>query len=61
MHEKAEYVNDIAEAAISGTVDFDSLNSLSDIDIVKRISSLRGVGAWTAEMILIFHSAVLMC
>ncbi|WP_425801028.1 DNA-3-methyladenine glycosylase family protein [Desulfitobacterium sp. Sab5] len=51
---KAEYIQGIAEAAISGTVDFKTLSSLSDEEIIKKLSSLRGVGVWTAEMLLIF-------
>lgn len=51
---KAEYVKGIAEAAISGEVDFKSLHTLTDEEIIKKLSSLRGVGVWTAEMLLIF-------
>jgi len=51
---KAGYIKGIAEAAISGEVDFGALDALSDEDIIKRLSSLRGVGVWTAEMLLIF-------
>lgn len=51
---KAEYIQGIAEAAISGTVDFKNLSVLSDEEIIKELSSLRGVGVWTAEMLLIF-------
>lgn len=39
---KAEYIQGIAEAAISGTVDFKTLSSLSDEEIIKKLSSLRG-------------------
>jgi 3-methyladenine DNA glycosylase/8-oxoguanine DNA glycosylase len=51
---KAEYIKGIAEAAISGEVDFSKLHVLSDEEIIKRLSSLHGVGVWTAEMLLIF-------
>lgn len=52
---KADYIKGIADAALSGTIDFDSLHKLSDIDVTKKLTSLRGVGQWTAEMLLI-HS-----
>lgn len=51
---KAEYIKGIADAAMSGQVDFNTLNTLPDEEIIKKLSSLRGVGVWTAEMLLIF-------
>ncbi len=51
---KAGYIKGIAESAISGQVDFNSLHILSDEEIIKKLSSLHGVGVWTAEMLLIF-------
>lgn len=51
---KAEYILGIAEAAVTGIVDFKTLSILSDEEIIKKLSSLRGVGVWTAEMLLIF-------
>lgn len=51
---KAGYIKNIAEASISGEVDFNILSTLSDEEIIKKLSSLHGVGIWTAEMLLIF-------
>ncbi|MFZ5643613.1 MAG: DNA-3-methyladenine glycosylase family protein [Bacillota bacterium] len=51
---KAGYIKGIADAAISGKVDFKSLNTLTDDEIIKKLSSLHGVGVWTVEMLLIF-------
>lgn len=51
---KAEYIKGIAEAALSGAVDFAVLAGLPDAEVVRRLSALRGVGVWTAEMLLIF-------
>jgi len=51
---KAGYIKGIAEAAISGEVDFDLLHTMIDEEIIKKLSSLHGVGEWTAEMLLIF-------
>ena len=51
---KASYIKGIAEAAISGSVDFKTLHTLSDEEIIIKLSSLHGVGVWTAEMLLIF-------
>lgn len=51
---KAGYIKGIAEAAISGTVDFKTLHTLADEEIITKVSSLHGVGVWTVEMLLIF-------
>ena len=51
---KAGYIKGIADAAVSGTVDFKTLHTLTDEEIILKLSSLRGVGVWTAEMLLIF-------
>ncbi|MCX6651379.1 MAG: DNA-3-methyladenine glycosylase [Methanomassiliicoccales archaeon] len=51
---KAEYVRGIAEACVQGNLDLEALNDLSDEEVIKRLSALRGVGIWTAEMMLIF-------
>ncbi|AOT69039.1 DNA-3-methyladenine glycosylase family protein [Geosporobacter ferrireducens] len=51
---KAGYIKGIAEAAISGKVDFSTLHTMTDEAVIEKLSSLHGVGVWTAEMILIF-------
>jgi DNA-3-methyladenine glycosylase II len=39
---------------LSGEIDFNSLNNMSDSDIINKLTRLRGVGVWTVEMLLIF-------
>ncbi len=51
---KAGYIQGIAQAAHSGQVDFAALPALSDQAVIRQLSALRGVGVWTAEMLLIF-------
>lgn len=51
---KAGYIKGIADSAISGSVDFNRLHTLTDQEIIEKLSSLHGVGVWTAEMLLIF-------
>lgn len=51
---KAGYIKGIANAAISGEVDFNELQTLTDEEVIKKLSALKGVGVWTAEMLLIF-------
>jgi len=51
---KAEYVKGIAAACANGGLDLEDLKVLSDEEVVKALSSLKGIGPWTAEMMLIF-------
>ena len=51
---KAGYIKNIAEAAVSKTIDFDDLQNKSDEEIIKMLTAIKGVGTWTAEMLLIF-------
>lgn len=51
---KAEYIKDFSEKVINEEFDIESLNNLPDAEVIKELSSLKGIGVWTAEMIMIF-------
>lgn len=53
---KVKSVKDISAKAIEGIVPRSSrpLLRLSDEEIIERLTSVRGVGRWTVEMMLIF-------
>ena len=51
---KARYIKGIAEAAATKAVDFDALIEKSDHEIIEALTKLKGIGVWTAEMLLIF-------
>jgi 3-methyladenine DNA glycosylase/8-oxoguanine DNA glycosylase len=53
-YRKAGYILHIADAALTGKVDFTTLYELPDAEIVKQLTTLTGVGVWTVEMLLIF-------
>jgi DNA-3-methyladenine glycosylase II len=49
-------MKDLAKKAIEGIVPtFEEAQALSDAELVKRLISVRGIGAWTVEMFLIFR------
>jgi DNA-3-methyladenine glycosylase II len=52
---KAASLTDLATRVLDGTVPLVRLSRLRDDEIVARLSSVRGVGRWTAEMFLIFE------
>ncbi|MGA8296451.1 MAG: hypothetical protein WB770_05365 [Acidimicrobiales bacterium] len=54
---KADSLRDLAHKVLDGSVDLDPrrLRRASDDDIVSYLSSVRGIGRWTAEMFLMFQ------
>lgn len=46
---------DLAARSADGTVPLHELDSLADDEIVARLSTVRGIGRWTAEMFLLFE------
>lgn len=53
---KALAMKDLAKKAIEGVVPtVEEAHALSDEELVKRLVSVRGIGAWTVEMFLIFR------
>ena len=51
---KAEYITDFAGKVHSGAFDLEEISEMSDEDAIKALASLKGIGVWTAEMILLF-------
>jgi DNA-3-methyladenine glycosylase II len=52
---KVEYLRDLAAHVISGELELDRLDELSDEEAIEEIVAVRGLGQWTAEMFLLFH------
>ena len=51
---KAEYITDFAEKVRSGAFDIQAVEQMPDAEAIQALSSLKGIGVWTAEMILLF-------
>mgnify|MGYP004626332667 CR=1 FL=1 len=51
---KAEYILDFAKKVDTGEFDLDAIKQMNDEDAIHALSSLKGIGVWTAEMILLF-------
>ena len=55
-HAKVASLRDLSAKVLDGTVVLDDrLRGQSDDEVVERLSSVRGIGRWTAEMFLIFQ------
>ena len=51
---KAEYITDFAEKVHTGAFDLAAVERMSDEDAIEALRALKGIGVWTAEMILLF-------
>ena len=53
---KASYVLGIAQKAVNGHIPtLDECDRMTDVEIMERLTSIKGIGRWTAEMLLIFN------
>jgi DNA-3-methyladenine glycosylase II len=53
--QKISYLRDLSEKVVDGTLQTDNLSALSDEAVIEALTRVKGVGRWTAEMILIFR------
>jgi DNA-3-methyladenine glycosylase II len=51
---KIKYVKSVANAFISDLIDIEKIRKQSDEEVIAELIQIKGVGRWTAEMILIF-------
>jgi DNA-3-methyladenine glycosylase II len=52
--QKSSYLRDMAERAVNGQLDFTRLHEMSDEEVIKHLTQVKGVGVWTAQMFLMF-------
>lgn len=52
---KVVYATDLAERVLDSRLDLDALPRMTDAEIVDALTEVKGIGAWTAKMFLIFH------
>ena len=52
---KVGYLRSLAEHVISGELELERLDELSDEDVTAELVAVKGVGVWTAQMFLMFQ------
>jgi len=52
--QKLSYLRDLAAKTQSGELDFSRLPEMPDEEIIKHLTSVKGIGVWTAHMFLMF-------
>ncbi|MBM3554829.1 MAG: DNA-3-methyladenine glycosylase 2 family protein [Alphaproteobacteria bacterium] len=51
---KVLYARELAEAVVAGRFDFDAAHALDDEAAIAALSTLKGIGRWSAEVYLLF-------
>lgn len=53
--QKTRYLRDLAEQVAAGRLRFRGLDRLDDATVIERLTGVKGVGEWTAQMFLMFQ------
>ena len=51
---KANYLKNVAEFKLMNDMSFEYLQSMSDEEVIRYLTQIKGVGKWTVQMILMF-------
>ena len=52
--QKLTYIRDLARKTRDGLVEFDKFPQMSDQEVIAELTSVKGIGQWTAHMFLMF-------
>ncbi|MEO7966996.1 MAG: DNA-3-methyladenine glycosylase 2 family protein [Gemmatimonadaceae bacterium] len=53
--QKLGYLRNLTERVVAGDVPIDDLHTLEDDEVLRHLTSIKGVGKWTAQMFLMFR------
>lgn len=53
-YRKAQYITDFAQKVNDGEFDLEAIWNKTDEEAIHELDKLKGIGVWTAEMILLF-------
>jgi DNA-3-methyladenine glycosylase II len=53
--QKINYITNVAIAFEQNILTPEQWQEMSDTEVMKQLTSIKGIGQWTAEMFLIFH------
>lgn len=53
--QKAAYLRDLATRTASGALPIETLHTLDDAAVIGHLTTVKGVGLWTAQMFLLFR------
>jgi DNA-3-methyladenine glycosylase II len=53
--QKGAYFRDLCEKVTTGALPLDSLESMTDAEVIVALTQVKGIGRWSAEMFLMFR------
>jgi DNA-3-methyladenine glycosylase II len=53
--QKVGYFRDLCEKVQSGVLPLDSLDTMTDEEVIAALTAVKGIGRWSAEMFLMFR------
>jgi DNA-3-methyladenine glycosylase II len=53
--QKIAYFRDLSEKVVSGALPLDSLDAMTDEEVITALTGVKGIGRWSAEMFLMFR------
>jgi DNA-3-methyladenine glycosylase II len=53
--QKLKYLRDLCARILDGSLNLDTLDAKTDDDVIAALTSVKGIGRWTAEMFLMFR------
>ena len=53
--QKLGYIRDLCTRTLDGSLALDALDTLTDEEVIAALTSVKGIGRWTAEMFLMFR------
>lgn len=51
---KSRFILNLAEMVVNGKINFGSFEMMSDDEVLHQLTSIKGIGSWTAKMYLLF-------
>jgi DNA-3-methyladenine glycosylase II len=53
--QKISYLRDLAARVHGGELELEALHEMSDEEVIEKITAVKGLGRWSADMFLMFH------
>lgn len=53
--QKISYIRDLARRVAAGELELDRIDEMNDDDLIERLTAVKGIGVWTAQMFLMFR------
>ncbi len=54
-HAKVRYLRSLAEKVLDGSLALDAMERLPDAAVTAGLTTVKGIGGWSADMFLMFH------